>query len=181
MRISKVYTKQGDDGSTRLGDGQKVPKHDLRVAAYGEIDELNSILGVIRARDPGSNLDQDLAEIQNELFNVGGELAMPGGEAQLTTETSVAGLEAKIDAFNAKLPPLKEFILPGGSSLGAGLHLARTACRRAERSLTELHATEPLRETLLRYINRLSDYLFVAARFANKQDGDSEVYWQKPE
>lgn len=179
MRISKVYTRTGDDGTTRLGNGKQVSKHHLRVQAYGEIDELNAILGLIRAESPEGPFENDLAVIQNELFNVGGELAMP--ESELLKDGSITQLEEWIDAYNESLPALKEFILPGGSALAADLHLARTVCRRAERSMVQLHEVEPVRPRLLKYVNRLSDYFFVIARKANQLAGGREVFWQKPE
>ena len=180
MRITKVYTRTGDGGSTRLGDGQEVLKSHQRVASYGEMDELSSVIGIARSLEPPAEMDELLSRIQNELLNVGGELSVPGLEAELVNDEAVKQLEASIDHFNSQLPPLKEFILPGGNQLAAALHLARTVCRRAERTLINLHAQEPQRGVILKYINRLSDLLFVLARWENHRGEVTEVYWDKP-
>ena len=180
MRITKVYTRTGDNGTTRLGDGQQVTKNHVRVAAYGDLDELNSQLGWVLTQTPGSQVTDCLKVVQNDLFNLGGELSAPGLGSHLLAEADVQRLEDQIDDFNAELPALKEFILPGGSPAAAALHLARTTCRRAERSLIELHGVEPQRDVLLRYVNRLSDLLFVLARYENHRGSVTEVYWQKP-
>jgi cob(I)alamin adenosyltransferase len=184
--VSKIYTRRGDDGSTGLFGGPRVTKDTLRVAAYGEVDELNSALGVAREelRDPEQ---REIAEIvdrlQSELFNLGGQLATPDAAAapkdvpRIETE-DVARLEVEIDRFTAQLPPMRNFILPGGSRPGAALHLCRTVCRRAERKAVELSRTEAMPEHALSYLNRLSDLLFVMARAANLRAGGHEVPWK---
>ena len=175
MRITRVYTKTGDAGETSLVDGSRVSKADLRVAAYGDVDELNSLLGLARVGSDDAALDGLLARIQNELFIVGADLATPLGTAvPRVDEALVVELEHEIDALMAELEPLREFILPGGNRLGATLHLARTVARRAERLIVALAAREELNAAALRYLNRLSDLLFVAARVANKRGGTSE-------
>jgi cob(I)alamin adenosyltransferase len=175
MRISKVYTKSGDSGETSLVDGSRVSKADLRVAAYGDVDELNSLLGVARIDTADEEFDQVLGRIQNELFIVGADLATPAGtNVPRVGDPLVAGLEQAIDLFNSQLEPLREFILPGGGRLGATLHLARTVARRAERAIVALAAREEINLAALQYINRLSDLLFVMARLANKREGANE-------
>ncbi len=176
-RLSKIYTRTGDDGSTGLGDGSRVGKDSLRVTAYGSVDELNSVLGMILA-DTGlpQELASELQRIQHTLFDLGGELCIPG--MALIEDPDIAWLEASIDRHNASLPPLKEFILPGGGMAAATCHLARTVCRRAERELVALHRVEPVRTQTLRYLNRLSDLLFVLARILARQHGQGEVLWQ---
>lgn len=191
--ISKVYTKFGDHGDTMLASGDTVGKDSLRVAAYGEVDELNSVLGLLRVevqRSPGetseradflSGLDATLARIQQELFDLGAELAEPGattGKARLyVTDDDVTRLEHELDALNEPLSPLTSFILPGGGPVGATAHLARTVCRRAERQAVTLSRSEPVRGEALRYLNRLSDLLFVVARAAAQRLGHPEVLW----
>ena len=191
--ISKVYTKFGDHGDTMLASGDTVGKDSLRVAAYGEVDELNSVLGLLRVevqRAPGetseradflSGLDATLARIQQELFDLGAELAEPGattGKARLcVTDDDVTRLEHELDALNEPLSPLTSFILPGGGPVGATAHLARTVCRRAERQAVTLSRSEPVRGEALRYLNRLSDLLFVVARAAAQRLGHPEVLW----
>src|SRR5262245_65336762 len=175
MRISKVYTKSGDLGETSLVDGSRVSKADLRVAAYGDVDELNSLLGLARIDIANDEFDQLLGRIQNELFIVGADLASPAGtNVPRVGEPLVVGLEQSIDLFNSQLEPLREFILPGGMRLGATLHLARTVARRAERAIVALAAREEVNLAALRYLNRLSDLLFVMARLANKRMGANE-------
>jgi cob(I)alamin adenosyltransferase len=177
-RLSKIYTRTGDDGTTGLGDGTRVAKDDARVEAYGTIDELNSLLGALLAV-PG--LPQDMAacltEIQHELFDLGGELCIPGyaliGAAQVTR------LEQQLDAFNAPLPPLKEFVLPGGGPAAAAAHLARTVCRRAERRVWTLARTATLNPEAARYLNRLSDLLFVLGRVLAHRERGGEVLWRR--
>lgn len=189
--ISKVYTKFGDRGDTMLASGDTVGKDTLRVAAYGEVDELNAVLGVLRVelaralpgaqRDLVTGLDAQLARIQQELFDLGAELATPGateGKAPLRVEEAdVTRLEQELDAWNADLPPLRSFILPGGGPLGAYAHLARTVCRRAERTVVALSRVEPVRAEAVRYINRLSDYFFVVARAVAHAFAVPEVLW----
>jgi len=190
--ISKVYTKSGDAGDTMLASGGFVRKHSLRIEAYGAVDELNACIGLVRvelARDPRrkgaevvlDEIDHQLSRIQQELFNLGAELATAELEkAKLRVEDRhVDRLEKELDAWNGPLPPLQSFILPGGGSIGASCHLARTVCRRAERRTVELHDTpgEAVRPEALRYLNRLSDYLFVLGRAAAHRMGDAEVLW----
>jgi cob(I)alamin adenosyltransferase len=179
----KIYTKTGDAGETGLVGGARVSKHDPRVAAYGEVDELNAALGVVRAVQPEPALDKLLLEIQRDLFALGAQLADPTasiGEKKAKaalTPGRVARLEGAIDEREAQLPPLRAFILPGGSPLAAQLHLARGVCRRAERAISALAAAQPLDPLLLVYVNRLSDLLFVLARRANQRDGVAEEQW----
>src|SRR6202167_4762571 len=174
--LNKIYTRTGDDGTTALGTGERRKKYDLRVAAYGTLDEVNAAIGIARLHTgDDAALDAALAHVQNDLFDAGADLTTPGkgrgpGGARLTvTDAQVAWLEAEIDRLNAELAPLKSFILPGGSPASAYLHLARTVCRRAERIMVELKDKpgEEVSEPSLKYVNRLSDYLFVAGRYAN--------------
>jgi cob(I)alamin adenosyltransferase len=175
-RLSKIYTRTGDDGSTGLGDGQRVPKDSPRVDAYGAVDELNSAIGLILAADElRPEIADCLTRIQNQLFDLGGELCIP--ETKVMTGDSVRGIEATLDEFNADLPPLKDFILPGGTREAAACHLARTICRRAERRTWQLARTETVNENSLKYLNRLSDLLFVMARVLNRQAGRDEPLW----
>jgi cob(I)alamin adenosyltransferase len=184
--LNKIYTRTGDDGTTALGTGERRKKYDRRIAAYGTIDEVNAALGVVRLHTAGdAALDAALSRIQNDLFDVGADLCTPGkgkgpGGARLTvTENQVAWLEAEIDRLNAELSPLRSFVLPGGSAAGAYLHLGRTICRRAERLIAELRdeAGEEVSAEVLKYVNRLSDFLFVASRYANGK-GSGDVLWQ---
>lgn len=186
IRITKVYTKAGDGGSTHLAGGQKRAKTDPRIEAYGTVDELNATLGlaaVAAAATPASaELARKLARIQNELFDLGSMLAvLPQDRVpQMATvgASDVARLEAEIDAMNETLSPLNSFVLPGGGELGARLHLARTVCRRAERRVLALNALEPLDEHIVPYLNRLSDWLFVASRHACQLLGVAELLWR---
>jgi cob(I)alamin adenosyltransferase len=177
-RLSKIYTRTGDDGTTGLAGGDRLPKHDLRIEAFGTVDETSSAIALILAEPnlPGPIRAQLLA-VQNDLFEVGAELSMP--EYPGVDGASVTALEVALDELNADLPPLKEFILPGGDRAAAACHLARTICRRAERRSFELAAREPVGADLLRYLNRLSDLLFVMARCLARRDGGSETLWQK--
>lgn len=188
--ISKVYTKFGDRGDTMLASGDTVGKDSARVWAYGEVDELNAVLGLVRVElaragasegDFVAELDASLARIQQELFDLGAELATPGateGKARLKVEDAdITRLEQELDALNEPLPPLRSFILPGGGPVGAYAHLARTVCRRAERHAVALSRDEPVRGEAIRYLNRLSDYLFVLARAAARHFGHAEVLW----
>lgn len=176
VKLTKIYTKTGDDGQTGLGDGRRVSKAGLRVAAMGAVDETNAAIGLARLAASG---DQDamLARIQNDLFDLGADLAVPGapgdGKLRITAE-QVTRLEREIDAVNATLPPLTSFVLPGGTALAAHLHMARTICRRAESVMVALAAEDGLNPQALAYINRLSDHLFVMARAAN---GGQDVLW----
>jgi cob(I)alamin adenosyltransferase len=180
--LNRIYTRTGDDGTTALGTGARRKKYDLRVEAYGTIDEVNAVIGLVRLRTGGTGLDSVLARIQNDLFDVSADLCLaekgPGGERLTVTDAQVAWLEYEIDRLNAELAPLKSFILPGGSSASAYLHLARTVCRRAERLIVALKDKEGegVTEPSLKYVNRLSDYLFVAGRYANDK-GASDVLW----
>ncbi len=175
MRITRVYTRSGDTGETSLVDGSRVSKADLRVTSYGDVDELNSLLGLARVDLADTQMDQVLGSIQNELFIVGADLASPAGTPVPRVEEGlVVALEQIIDGFMNDLEPLREFILPGGNRLGATLHLARTVARRAERTVTALAAQEEINPVALRYLNRLSDLLFVLARVANKRSGTNE-------
>src|SRR5271169_3903336 len=188
--LNKIYTRTGDDGTTALGTGARRKKYDLRISAYGTIDEVNAAIGLARLHtQEGSShdasLDAALSRIQNDLFDVGADLCTPGkgkgpGGARLTvTENQVAWLEAEIDRLNAELSPLRSFVLPGGSAAAAYLHLARTVCRRAERLIAELkdEAGESVSTDVLKYVNRLSDYLFVASRYVNDK-GARDVLWK---
>jgi cob(I)alamin adenosyltransferase len=175
MRITRVYTKSGDAGETSLVDGTRVSKADLRVAAYGDVDELNSLLGVARTGLADVELDQELGKIQNELFIVGADLASPLTiQVPRVEETHIAEMEELIDLLLEELEPLREFILPGGTQHGATLHLARTVARRAERSVVALAAQSEINQHAIKYLNRLSDLLFVMARVANKRAGVTE-------
>lgn len=178
-RLSKIYTRTGDDGSTGLGDGTRIAKDDARVEAYGSVDELNACIGLIRAELPATHAAQALlGTIQHDLFDLGGELCIPGHT--LLKAAQVDTLEQAIDGLNDSLPMLKEFILPGGSRAAATAHLARTVCRRAERRVHTLARREDDVAALpLQYLNRLSDYLFVLARTLAREDGGSEVLWNR--
>jgi cob(I)alamin adenosyltransferase len=184
--LNKIYTRTGDDGTTALGTGERRKKYDLRVAAYGTLDEANSVIGIARLHTTeDAALDAALSRIQNDLFDVGADLTTPGkgkgpGGARLTvTAAQVDWLEAEIDRLNDELEPLRSFILPGGSAAAAYLHLARTVCRRAERLIAELNdrPDESVTPEVLKYVNRLSDFLFVAARHANGK-GAGDVLWK---
>jgi cob(I)alamin adenosyltransferase len=178
--LSRIYTKSGDGGETGLGDGTRVPKHAARVHAYGEVDELNAVIGLAILANPP---DRALLEwIQNDLFDLGGDLCIPQtadeqpGRALRVQPSQAERLEREIDARNERLQPLESFVLPGGSAAAAWLHLARTVCRRAERAVTSLMTTEPVNPNVVVYLNRLSDLLFVMARVAN-DDGKADVLW----
>ncbi len=177
-RLSKIYTRTGDDGSTGLGDGARVGKDSLRVEAYGTVDELNSAIGIILAQPavPG-DVEQALIQAQHDLFDLGGELCLPPGTA-LVFDHDVERLEQLLDGFNADLPALKDFILPGGGPAAAHCHLARTICRRAERAVVALSRAEPVRAEAIRYLNRLSDLLFVLGRVLARAAGAGEVLWK---
>lgn len=174
-RLSKIYTRTGDKGTTGLGDGSRVDKDHLRVETFGTVDELNSAIGLLLASDLAGDVRDCLTRTQHELFDLGGELCMPG--VVLIPESYVEQLEADLDRFNETLPPLKDFILPGGSEPAARCHLARTVCRRAERLLVALAKLEDVNQVSLRYLNRLSDLLFVTARVLARAGGNSEVLW----
>jgi cob(I)alamin adenosyltransferase len=174
-RLSKIYTRTGDAGTTGLGDGARVAKDSLRVAAMGDVDELNSVIGIMQTEALGANIHEVLQAIQHDLFDMGGEICMPG-YAMIKAER-VTALEAQLDEWNDTLTALKEFILPGGSRAAAYCHLARTVCRRAERAMTTLNNQEKITEISLQYINRLSDLLFVLCRILNKNAGMPDVLW----
>ncbi len=184
VTLNRIYTRAGDDGTTRLATGAPVSKSSLRVAAYGDVDETNACLGLARLHTAGTVLDLILARLQNELFDLGADLATPPaadeapGSALRIVDSQVDRLESEIDSLNVGLPPLTSFILPGGTPAAAALHLARTVSRRAERSTIALVESGALvGGPALRYLNRLSDLLFVAARVAN-DNGKAEVFWQ---
>jgi cob(I)alamin adenosyltransferase len=183
VRLNKIYTRTGDAGDTGLGDGARRPKYDARVAAYGEIDELNCVLGLARLHTQDVDLarvEKILARVQNDLFDLGADLCVPPKSdethALRIVPSQVEALERAIDDLNAELSPLTSFVLPGGSPASAELHQARTVCRRAERAIDYLASLEPVGAPALAYVNRLSDYLFVAARFANRRGAD-DVLW----
>jgi len=181
-RLTRVYTRTGDDGTTALGFGGRVPKDARRVACFGAVDELNSALGVARAAGAPAAIDAALAAAQNDLFHLGADLCVPEAEKAAhpvprIEERHVRDLERLIDRWNEELPPLENFVLPGGHPAAAALHLARTICRRAERELVALAREEPVGEWTLPYLNRLSDALFVLARAANRITGHADVTW----
>jgi len=175
-RLSKIYTRTGDDGTTGLGDGSRINKDSLRVEAMGDVDELNSVIGIMMTERMPDTLGAALTLIQHDLFNVGGEICIPG--YVILQQSRIDDLEQVIDTLNENLPPLKEFILPGGTKAAAYCHLARTVCRRAERKLVELHRNEKVTDISLQYLNRLSDLLFVLCRTINKEAGVSDVLWK---
>ena len=181
VTLNRIYTKTGDKGETALGDGTRFPKHALRIAAFGTIDEANAAIGIARLHTKSMPLDDILARIQNDLFDLGADLCVPEtakrNENRLRiAEAQVERLEGEIDAMNAELAPLKSFVLPGGMPAAAHLHLARTIVRRAERLMVELATQETLNPAALRYANRLSDHLFVASRYVNAK-GAGDVLW----
>ena len=184
VKLNKIYTRTGDDGSTGLVDGSRLSKNDVRVRAYGDVDETNSVIGLVRLQLENRRLDDMLSRIQNDLFDLGADLATPlpkEGEADSEyalrmVEAQSKRLEEELDALNADLEPLTSFVLPGGSPPAAYLHQARTVCRRAERVTVALAAEQPINPAALTYLNRLSDFLFVAARWCNDQ-GETDVKW----
>jgi cob(I)alamin adenosyltransferase len=177
-RLSKIYTRTGDDGTTGLANGARIAKTDSRVAAVGDVDETNSALGLLLTEpDVPAPIEASLARIQHELFEVGAELSLPGYR-QIRAE-HVTRLERELDELNENLPPLQEFVLPGGTRSAAICHLARTICRRAERSAWAASAPTALNPELLRYLNRLSDLLFVMARSLARQNGGREILWRQ--
>ena len=174
-RLSKIYTRTGDDGSTSLGNGERTAKDDARVEAYGTVDELNSALGLVAARELPADASALVSAIQQKLFDLGGELCIPN--TSVLTADDVTSLEAALDELNADLPPLKDFVLPGGNETAAACHLARAICRRAERRTVSLAEEADVNPHTLRYLNRLSDLLFVLARTLNRIGGNAEVIW----
>ena len=175
-RLSKIYTRTGDGGTTGLGDGSRVDKDSARVQALGEVDELNCLVGAILVHPVEAEMRGCLQDVQHALFDIGGELSIPG--AALVDDGYVVGLERRLDAFNADLPPLKEFILPGGGPAAVACHVARAVCRRAERRMVEAARSGEVSEVSRRYVNRLSDLLFVLARVLARS-GEGEVLWEK--
>jgi len=186
VQLTRIYTRGGDAGETSLGSGKRVPKYDTRVASYGTVDETNSVIGVARLNvDSSSDIDDMLARVQNDLFDLGADLCTPeskslsikdNNEALRIVESQVVRLEKEIDELNANLNPLKSFILPGGTAGASYLHLARTVARRAEREMVELATKETINPMALKYINRLSDHLFVLARHLNDR-GTTDILW----
>jgi cob(I)alamin adenosyltransferase len=174
-RLSKIYTRTGDDGTTGLGDGSRVAKDSARVAAYGAVDEANSTIGLVLASAIPDDVRVLLTAVQHQLFDLGGELCIPGHAA--ISDADIERLEQHLDAFNEPLPPLKDFILPGGGEAAARCHIARTVVRRAERDAVALSRLEPVRPEAVRYLNRLSDLLFVLARVLARASGHGEVLW----
>lgn len=187
MRITKVYTRTGDKGRTRLAGGQQVWKDSLRVEAYGTVDELNAAIGLVRAMreesSSGDRLQNELRWIQNKLFDIGGLLATAPGQSfsnmPQISSTDTARLEVLMDSCQQALAPLKEFILPGGGTIGSQFHMARTICRRAERRCVSLMRKESVAPSIVVFLNRLSDTLFVLARWVAKKEGRAEVFWER--
>jgi len=175
-RLSKIYTRTGDDGSTGLGDGSRIAKDSARVSAYGTIDEANCAIGLLLATSLPPAIAELLTTVQHQLFDLGGELCIPGHAAIF--DADIDALEQALDAHNADLPPLREFILPGGGDAAARCHLARTIVRRAERETVTLSRQEPVRAQAIGYLNRLSDLLFVLARVLARASGHGEVLWK---
>jgi cob(I)alamin adenosyltransferase len=175
-RLSKIYTRTGDDGSTGLGDGSRTQKDSPRVEAFGTVDELNSLIGLLLSHSLPSKISDFLSGIQHDLFDLGGEICVPGREA--LTPDYVARIETALDNYNAELTPLKEFILPGGSQPAALCHVIRTVCRRAERRLISLNREQLVSVQAICYLNRLSDFFFVLARYLNFEQGKNDVLWQ---
>jgi cob(I)alamin adenosyltransferase len=182
VRLTRIYTRAGDAGETSLGDGTRVRKTDPRLEAYGDVDELNAVVGFVLAAEPPEPMRGWLARIQNELFDLGADLAVPpsddGRERLRVTESQVRWLEERCDEANAELPELRSFVLPGGTEVAARLHLARTVCRRAERRAVALAEREPVTPEALAYLNRLSDLLFILCRTANAVEGVEEPLWK---
>lgn len=179
VRLNRIYTRTGDDGTTALGSGERVEKHHPRVEAYGSVDELSAVLGMALAQDVEEPFRAWLRAIQNDLFDLGADLSCPGAgdDALRITPVYTERLEKLIDLVNEDLDPLKSFVLAGGTTPAAWMHLARTVCRRAERRTVALHREEPVGEALLRYLNRLSDLLFVMARVENRRAGVADLEW----
>ena len=175
-RLSKIYTRTGDDGSTGLGDGSRVSKTTTRVEAMGNSDELNCIIGILMTEPLPGTLSETMTRVQHTLFDIGGELSIPS--SSLVTQNQVTDLESRLDELNEDLPPLKDFVLPGGSHQAAVCHLARSVCRRLERSLFAVSDGHPVSPISLQYVNRLSDLLFVIARALNRTSGAAVVLWE---
>ena len=175
-RLTKIYTKTGDNGTTGLSDGSRVGKDHSRINVIGTIDELNSVIGLVISTLSDKTTQELLSKIQHKLFNIGGELSLPGHS--LLEDSDTTWLEEQLDSLNSELQPLKDFILPGGCQAAACCHVARSVCRRAERELVTLNNEEEVSPHIMRYINRLSDLLFVLARFINKQENVEDILWQ---
>ena len=175
-RLSKIATRTGDNGTTGLGDGSRTEKDSIRINTLGEVDELNSFVGLLLCEDMPDDLREELVSIQHDLFDLGGELCIPG--YQLITDAHVERLDALLEKYNATLPALQDFILPAGSRAAAVAHLCRTVCRRAERSIVSLGREETINEHPRQYVNRLSDLMFVLSRVLNRYAGGSDVLWQ---
>jgi cob(I)alamin adenosyltransferase len=175
-RLSKIYTRTGDDGTTGLGDGSRVNKDSLRVEAMGDVDELNAVIGILLTEPLSESIAAVLTRVQHDLFDLGGEICIPGFE--MVKAERIQALEQTLDQLNEQLQPLQEFILPGGSRAAAYCHLARTVCRRAERQLTRLSREQAVTPVSLQYLNRLSDLLFVMCRILNKDAGKADVLWK---
>lgn len=175
-RLSKIYTRTGDSGTTGMADGSRLSKDSIRIHCIGEVDELNSMLGLVVNKCQLAQVKENLVTIQHDLFNIGGQLAMP--DYELIDASRVEWLEQTLDEMNSELPPLKEFILPGGCEDASFCHLARAICRRVERAMVSLMTEEEINPILVAYINRLSDWLFVASRELNRAGGEAEVYWE---
>ncbi len=176
-RLSKIYTRTGDAGTTGLGDGKRVSKNSLRIHSLGEVDELNAVIGLLLTEELPDEVRALLTDVQNDLFDLGGEVCIPG--MSMISAKQVDMLETALDQFNEPLPPLKDFILPGGTRAAALAHLARTVCRRAERMLVGLALEEAVNDAPRQYLNRLSDLLFVLGRALNRAGGRGDVLWQK--
>ncbi len=174
-RLSVIATRTGDDGTTGLGDGSRTPKDAPRIAAIGDVDELNSVIGVLLTEDQPAEISADLLAIQHDLFDMGAELCIPGHTA--LTDEHIARLDARLAHYNAALPPLREFILPGGSRGSAQAHVARTVCRRAERAVVALARVDQVNPPVRQYLNRLSDLMFVLARCINQHAGQKDTFW----
>ncbi len=179
MRITKVYTKTGDDGTTSLSDGSRVKKNSLRIISIGSVDELNASLGMVLSTRPVEIISKLLRKIQNDLFNLGGEISTKDLNLKLVSIDDIKLLEESINELNSDLPALKEFIMPRGTDIVSRLHFSRTICRRAEVDLVNLSQIEKINSIHLTYLNRLSDYLFVSARYQNNYDENNEIFWDK--
>ncbi|MCF7808958.1 MAG: cob(I)yrinic acid a,c-diamide adenosyltransferase [Candidatus Marinimicrobia bacterium] len=180
MRLTKIYTRTGDKGTTRLAEGTEVSKDSPYVEAYGDVDELNSAIGLVLSLDPDEKIRISLESVQHHLFDLGGELASAGAIEPLINTELITELEQTIDLLNNELDPLEEFVLPGGAETASLLHMARSICRRAERKTVSLSKQQPVNQALLGYLNRLSDLLFVMARYENLKKDHKEVFWKNP-
>ena len=178
VKLTRIYTKTGDKGKTSLVSGKRVSKDNIRIRAYGTVDELNSILGVVK-HHVSKKLIKVIAEIQNDLFDIGGQISLNEDGANIITSESITSLDNYIDQYNSSLDPLKEFILPGGDLFSANLHVARSVTRRAERAVVELYSDSLENNNVVMYLNRLSDYFFVLSRFYNKSENISENTWKR--